>query len=273
MRFFFLLFCNLLPLVLLAQQLSVGAFVGISNYSGDLTPSYWEMGEMHSAMGISTMLGINRYVSLRGSITYGTVSGSDENATNPLTRLRNLHFKSPILEGSAQIVVDFLGNHHRLIPYLYGGIAIFHFSPHAQYHNEWVALQALGTEGQGLDAQHPRLYRLWATALPVGGGFRYTVNGTWQAGIELGYRRTTTDYLDDISTDYYDNALLRELRGDMTADLADRSGEYLADSPPLAATAERGNPRIKDGYFLMGFTLQYLLSNRKNGEKYKCYTF
>ena len=273
-RLFIFLLCScLMGNLCTAQTVSVGALLGMSNYSGDLMPSYWEMSEIRPVLGINATLGINRYLSVRATLVYAQVAGSDENATNPFTRLRNLHFRSPITEGTVQIVVDFLGNHRRLIPYLYGGIGVFRFSPHAQYNGEWVALQPLGTEGQGLDMQHPRLYRLWATTLPVGGGLRYAINERWQVGLEAGYRLTTTDYLDDVSTDYYDNNLLRELRGDMTADLADRSDEYIADTPPFTATAERGNPRSKDGYLWLGFTAQYQISQSQRGEKYKCFSF
>jgi opacity protein-like surface antigen len=265
--------CLCLAIAVQAQSLSVGGFVGICNYSGDLTPSYWELSEMHPAIGINGTWSINRYLSLRGALQYGAVSGSDEHATNNLTRERNLHFKSSVLEGSAQVLIDFLGNHRRFIPYIYIGISAFHFAPRAQYQGEWVALQPLGTEGQGLSQDMPRLYRLWANALALGGGLRYALNDTWQMGMEAGYRRTNTDYLDDISTDYFDNDLLREKRGNMAADLADRSTEYTADKPPYIATTERGNPKIKDGYFWVGFTANYAINKQRKGEKYYCPTF
>lgn len=256
-----------------AQNISIGGFLGVANYSGDLTPSYWEISEMHPALGINSTLSINRYLSLRGTIQYSTLSGNDKHASNELTKQRNLHFKSHVLEGSAQLLLDFLGNHRPFIPYIYIGIATFHFSPKAQYQGEWISLQPLGTEGQGLDYQLPRLYRLWATALALGGGARYNITNTWQVGVEAGYRRTNTDYIDDISTDYFDNDQLRQMRGDIAANLADRSTEYTPDKTPYPAKIERGNPNINDGYFWVGCTINYLINNPNKGGKYKCPAF
>ena len=43
---------------------------------------------------------------------------------------------------------------YRWTPYVTGGAAVFTFNPKAEYNGEWVALQPLGTEGQGLP-QYP----------------------------------------------------------------------------------------------------------------------
>ena len=64
-------------------------------------------------------------------------------------------------------------------------------------------------------------------------------------------RYTFTDFLDDVSGNYYDNRTLRELRGDIVADLADRS-EVLHEHG-----TGRGNSTTKDLYSYAGVTLTF----------------
>jgi hypothetical protein len=37
-------------------------------------------------------------------------------------------------------------------------------------------------------------------------GFKYTIDRSWGVGLELGLRKTFTDYIDDVSTTYFDFA-------------------------------------------------------------------
>jgi hypothetical protein len=90
--------------------------------------------------------------------------------------------------------------------------------------------------------------------------------------LEVGYRKTFTDYIDDVSTDYYDNDKLRRRRGNMAADLADPSkgeiptytrGTYTYD--PTAEGMQRGDPSDKDAYIFTTITFSWKIGMKTYG--------
>lgn len=257
-----------------AQSTHVGIMLGVSNYWGELSPTSWVMSETHPAVALSVRHELNTYLSLRGQLSYAMVSGNDANSNDYTINLRNLHFKSNIWEASIQALIEPFGNQNRFIPYVYGGIGIFRFSPKARdREGNWVELQPLGTEGQGLGYDLPRFYSRTQVMLPVGIGIRYKVNEQWEAGIEGGFRKIFTDYLDDVSTYYFDNAELRRQRGDLAADMADQTDIFLNnDDLHQVAGDVRGNPESSDGYFIVGLTLSYKFRDG-GSERYGCAKF
>jgi hypothetical protein len=72
--------------------------------------------------------------------------------------------------------------------------------------------------------------------------------------LELGYRKLFTDYLDDVSTEYVDQATLLAAKGQTAVDLAYRGDEVGAGSYPSAKTP-RGGAKEKDGYYYMALTV------------------
>ena len=52
---------------------------------------------------------INRYFTVKGNVYYGTISGNDEDASNPKNRQRNLDFKSQLLDISVNAEINILG--------------------------------------------------------------------------------------------------------------------------------------------------------------------
>ncbi|WP_139827972.1 DUF6089 family protein [Marivirga sericea] len=81
---------------------------------------------------------------------------------------------------------------------------------------QWVSLRDLGTEGQFFDAETreayreayskdvPNPYSRLQIVLPLGIGARYKLTNNLDIALELGYRHTFTDYLDDVSGEYVD---------------------------------------------------------------------
>ena len=59
-------------------------------------------------------------------------------------------------------------------------------------------LQPLGTEGEGF-YKGEKKYNLTQLAIPIGGGFKYAISNNVRIGIEVGFRKLFTDYLDDVS--------------------------------------------------------------------------
>ena len=257
--FILLLLCNISPLIF-AQKSEVGFLVGASFYMGELNPST-PFGGSKFAGGILYRYNINKRFALRGNLLFATVAASDAktNKNNP----RNLSFTSPITELSAVLEINFMeldpagtsGRTNWFSPYLFGGIGVFNFNPKAEYEGVMYALQPLGTEGQGLPGM-PSKYALTSIAIPFGLGIKINFAKRISVGIEWGMRYTFTDYLDDVSTVYFDNALLAELRSPLAAALADRS------EVKHAANAGRGNPRTKDWYSFAGFSMSFKFGNR-----------
>lgn len=273
---FTLVFCHLF--FGFAQRSEVGAFVGTSFYLGELNPAT-PFAMSRFAGGIVYRYNISPRFAVRANILFGQVTASDEktNKNDP----RNLSFKSPITEISATFELNFLRIYpdrgsNNFAPYIFAGIGCFSFNPQTELDGKTYALQHLGTEGQGLEGERD-FYSLTNVAIPFGLGFKYNVTKWMTLGLEWGMRYTFTDFLDDVSGNYYDNQTLLEERGTLVASLADRSEKL------HVAGSGRGNVKTKDWYSMLGLTLTFRIgnedktcnmdyaprrTNRKMGKKY-----
>ena len=131
---------------------------------------------------------------------------------------------------------------------------------------EWVELQPLATEGQGMEG-YESPYSLTQISIPFGLGLKFSVTKFISIGLEWGLRMTFTDYIDDISTNYVDRSILLDWSGELGASAADRTNE-IQDNVYNPAGSMRGNPERNDWYQFFGFTL-----TSKIPYKAKCYTF
>lgn len=261
MKYLYALFL-ILPILANGQFAEGGLIAGISTYHGDLAVKAVDGKEIHPAYG-----GFIRYtpfslLSFKVSLLYTTISGKDANATRDLWRReRNLSFQSDIYEISLTTELNLTGFNPDFLrktfsPYLFGGISVFRFNPEALYEGAWVKLQPLGTEGQGM-ADRPDPYSLTQVAFPMGFGLKYAINDLWNIGMEFGYRITLTDYLDDISTTYVTRQDLIDANGELAANLANRTGEYLNTSPAVVPTGTRRGKENIDIYTILGITISY----------------
>jgi len=130
---------------------------------------------------------------------------------------RNLDFKSTVMEAYGAIEVFptmFMYRNSefepRLRPYGFVGIGVFHFNPKgsltdANGNKTWYNLQPLRTEGQGMP-EYPdsKPYKLTQMNIPMGGGIKYYFSDRMNFSMELLYRKTFTDYIDDVSKRYID---------------------------------------------------------------------
>lgn len=265
-----ILFISILSLFpfLVNAQLELGLMAGVSNYQGDLAPESTaaSFGQTHAAFGGFFRYNIHRFVSARINVFYGTISGDDAKAESAWRNERNLSFRSRVLEAGLTVEYNILGyqpyNFERTFsPYIFGGIAGFRHNPEAYYDNRWIELQPLGTEGQGM-ADFPAQYSRTAIAIPFGLGAKYAINDKWNIGLEFGFRKTFTDYLDDVSTQYVEYSELFAGNGELAAALGNRGGEYF-DSEPISIPtgSNRGDQENDDWYFMGGLTLSYNISD------------
>ncbi len=263
----------LLPLTMSAQFLEGGLFLGGSNYMGDLPEGNIEYSETNLAGGLFIRYNINDYVSVRGGLNLGQISGSDANADNEAQRARNLSFRSNITEFSVIPEFNILGfNPYDRIwsPYVFVGLSIYNFNPQAQLDGQWYDLQPLATEGQGQPGR-PSLYNLTQLAIPMGFGVKYAITEYWTVGFLASMRYTFTDYLDDISTTYADRQDIIDATGVIAANLANRQGELLGTEPINTPGTRRGSEN-RDWYVFSGFTISYNFLDGFGGSKYGCPT-
>lgn len=167
-------------------------------------------------------------------------------------------FRVMMWEGSVQLRINMRPLHAKFTPYVLGGVGVFRFNPKAYFQGQWVALQALGTEGQGLNPLDSRKYQLTQVNIPVGGGISWWIGERLNMGISLNYRLCFTDYLDDVSTQYYNNDALLDFRGSLAAALADRSAEVIGENNLFSEGETRGNPDSMDAYYTAMLSVQYV---------------
>lgn len=265
----------IVPFLVSAQYLEGGLFLGASNYAGDLVdaPLGIEMSESNLAGGLLLRYNINDWVGVRGSFTYGAISGTDANSDETQRLERNLSFRSDIYEFAIIPEFNILGFNpydRYYSPYVFVGLGIFQFNPEAELDGQWYDLQPLGTEGQGLPGYGSQ-YNLTQISIPFGVGFKYAIDDYWTVGVEFSSRYTFTDYLDDVSTKYVDRAELLQARGEIAANLANRTGEYLGTEPVNTPGAGRGGEN-RDWYGWSGITITYNFADGLGGRGMGCPT-
>lgn len=264
------------------NEISFG--LGSTAYMGDLVQpnqavnrilsDVANVGERFSA-NFSHRFFFSRFTAIRSGVFYGNIGGSDALANEPLRVNRNINFRSMLLEGSAAFEIHFLSDEtrslHRMrgvhpkmnLPfgiYAYAGIGAVYFNPKADYQGEEQDLRSLGTEGQGLPGGGAK-YSPVAITTPVGLGFRYRPAFRMYLSLELSFRPAFTDYLDDVSGNYYDSNELYLARGE--------AAEYLSD--PSLSTADgkfdsavlpgqpRGDASGLDSYMFVQLNYSYKL--------------
>lgn len=242
----------------------IGFTLGGMNYIGDLNNQSM-FGTVNLAYGALYRLNFDERWSLRIDVDYGHVEGGNPD----YIERRNLSFRSYIFEGSMRVEFNFFpfsirDDHYNWSPYIFGGLGFFAFNPQAYYtdplsgESKWVDLQPLGTEGQGSVITPERTpYTLKQMSLPFGLGIKYHPSKSLTLSFEYGFRKTWTDYIDDVSTTYVDNDLLAYHMGDLTAGLADRSDE-VEPGYVNAAGIKRGDDSLDDwfAYFNINMTVK-----------------
>ncbi len=270
MKTFIVLFLILLSFNLRAQYGEAGVITGVTNYLGDLVPPRtFFLGTSFSVGGVYQYNFTNR-ISIRGNVLYGQLRGDDNNSNyDSGRRQRNLDFKTDLFEISVVGQVNILpfqptSTFRPITPYGFLGFAVFHFNPYTNYLGEKTFLQPLGTEGQGIDG-YPEKYKLWEIAIPMGLGVKFCLHPRVNLSVELGMRKTFTDYIDDVSGDYVNLQTLRQNSGLLTAELSNRTYDNNGNQIELE-NSPRGHAG-KDWYTFMGITVTY--SMHKQNQYFK----
>lgn len=264
----FLLFLVISGYIAAGQRVHVGIFGGLAAYQGDLTDKIFPKKVTNGAVGISVNYELKDQIMLRGGLTYAIVGGADRFSDKADLVARNLAFETKVLEFSA-IGEYYIFNLYdqRLSPYIFAGLAVYHFDPYAfNGGNNKIFLQPLSTEGQGISGYNVKPYKLTQMAIPFGGGFKFAVNDNLRIGLELGMRKLFTDHFDDVSGNFADQADLLAAKGQLAVDMSYRGDELPGGDPAYPAKgATRGSPKSKDWYYFTGIHLTYRLGSGGGG--------
>jgi len=223
---------------------------------------------------------LNQSVYVKGGFYYGRLGGDDKLTSEPARNNRNLSFRSNIYEISGEVQYTFVkeksGHRYQIKgvkgwrniniqSYLFAGVGVFYFNPKGQYNNVWWSLQKFGTEGQGLIPGTKKYSRI-NICIPLGIGVSYAINRTLSIGLEYGLRKTFTDYIDDVSGDYYDKSKMRTERGEIAAYFVDPSS---GANPTWTQMGEqRGDPKDKDSYMFAIITLSQKIKPKRTKAKF-----
>jgi opacity protein-like surface antigen len=268
-RIFLLL--TLLVTQSVSAQIYLGGFFGSSGYNGDLNDKPFK--RIKPAVGATLAFQLTNRFNLRTGLLLGSLEGGDQwSGTTFLKENRNLSFSTDLTELSLVGELNaFNLNKSNWTPYVFGGIALFHFNPYITDSGKKLYLKPLHTEGQGLPEYPDRKpYSVVQLSVPFGGGVKYAVNDNVLLGFELGFRKTMTDYLDDVSTSYVDQNVLLQQRNATAVRLSYRADDvpggtsaYPDNDYPLMGT-QRGGAQYKDWYYTAGFHLVFRLNNGFN---------
>lgn len=271
------------------QNLELVTGLGGTTFMGDLGGSTgkgtrfikdYNFKSIRPILSVGGKLRTKSFFAFEADLNYGYLSGADKYSKEPIRFNRNLSFRSPIIEftTTAQVYIGRrkLNNLYKIKstrgrrssfnldphPYVFAGLGFLRFNPQAKYEGKWVDLQPLGTEGQGLKPGFEK-YSRNAFVIPFGIGVRNAVTKYFNIGLEICMRKSFTDYIDDVSTVYYDNDAIREARGDVAAYLADPNNGTVPNATlpdGYGMGAQRGGAKYNDYYGFVLISANYRLS-------------
>lgn len=242
------------------ERSSVNLSAGIANYGGDLQQKRVTFNKAGTALGLGLSYSLTSRLHVRGEYLFAKIGADDKQNSKLDLQERNLNFKANLHEVSATLQYDFMNiETYKFTPYIFAGVAYFKASPYTfDVNGNKYYLAGLGTEGQGLNGD-TKPYNTKHISIPFGGGLKMMVTDIIGVSFEAGFRKTFTDYIDDVSGNYADFTALNNYNP-ISAELAFRSDEIKSGSTYPSTATLRGNPKNKDYYYFGLIKLQANLS-------------
>lgn len=244
------------------RSLLFTAGVNTSTYYGDLKDD-GDIFDVKPSLSLGLLYYVSKRVGVRGEFSWVTLSGSDANSKDEGRADRNLSFTSSNYEFNVSAVVNLIpqgGRFYQRPPFnLYGfiGVGGLYFNPKAELDGTKYALKPLQTEGVS--------YSTFTPIIPYGIGGKIKINPFFNLAVEAGWRKTFTDYIDDVSTKYLDNASFTD---PVAQRLADRRPEIGLEVKPAGSI--RGG-KSKDAYMLFSARIEYYLPYQFGNNNRKIY--
>ncbi|MBA2612619.1 MAG: hypothetical protein H0U95_11645 [Bacteroidetes bacterium] len=266
--------------------------VGASNFLGDLggrnqigkdySPVDLNFPETKTAFGLGYRYKLDTWINVVGKFNYLIVKGDDALTQEPYRNNRNLNFKSNIFELSGRVEIGYqsskAGNRYGIKRtlgrrmkanthsfFVFAGIGGFYYNPKGRAPNgKYIKLMPLHTEGQGLPGG-PKKYTNYSICIPLGAFYKYTINKQWSVGLEISWRKTFTDYIDDVGTSYYDSTALATNFGPLAAVMADPNKHLITGqtSPDASGVAAQRGDKQKDSYVTLELTVGYIFKQKR----------
>ncbi len=266
---------------------------GVSNYLGEIggreksaRPFLWDLKLAKTRWNeqIYARYKFDPLFAVKFAFNYLRIEGDDKLTINEGRKYRNLSFRNDIYDLETTVQWLFYSSNKPLgvysrsnvffTAYLFGGVGGFYHNPKTLYQGSYIALQPIKTEGVE--------YSKFGYCLPFGAGFYVTINKrrrSHRIGLEVNWRYTNTDYLDDISKAEWVNP--SDLPSATAADLHNRNDEVM-DQPAgfdknygwqgtdingdAVNRAPRGDPNDKDSYISVNIT--YGIALKKGRGRY-----
>ncbi len=236
---------------------SIKGFAGINSatYFGELCDK-GECIKLRPSISLGAYYRYDQHFTFRSSLSWFRLAGSDEGNK---FEARNLHFRSDNFELKIDGTYDLFAynkmyrRRKEFVPYFSAGIALFTYTPKAKLDGKWYNLRKFQTEGVK--------YGKMSLAIPIGGGVRIKVNPLININLELAYRFTFIDYLDDISHEYS-----QEIYDLPATDIRRRLANRFAELNPKREgnrVVKRGGNTAYDTYFMFGASIDYTLKVTK----------
>jgi hypothetical protein len=255
---------------LFSQPLRLHLMGGFANYSGDIQQKRFTLNQANGVVAAGATYNLTPKLALRSEYSFARVGADDKLSSKADVRPRNLNFKTLIQELNLLAEYDILSlNEHSFTPYVFAGIGVFKFSPYSMDSaGNKLYLQGLHTEGQET-SQYPdrKAYKRTQLNIPVGGGIKYALSDDIHIGLEVGFRKLFTDYLDDVSATYADESILLNERGPLAVQYAFR-GDELKSNPQAypASGSQRGSAKYKDVYYFGQLRISFRMNWFDNGQ-------
>lgn len=269
-----------------SQSIGFSSGIGVAQYYGDLNTSsqsktiFIESSNLKNYR-LSYSLGLNysfkNYISLHLNWHHLYLAGYDaDNVSNQLydaefyRLVRNLNFYTAVNQFSFSTLIEPFKKEDKmdeglsfLSPYIGVGLGIFSFNPKTMYNGTEVELQPIGTEGQGLSGYKSK-YNLTGLSIPISLGIKYYFpNRTINLALDFTYNFTNTDYIDDVSGNYADEQVFKQVYTSVYANqvtnLANRN-LYGINNPKYGYITskgeQRGNARDNDNFITTQLKLE-----------------
>lgn len=171
------------------QKNEIGFSIGGLNYTGEVSPAY-NILHYRPAGALFYRLNVSPIVAIRASVMVGGLYGNEKHSQNPVQAVRGAYFTTTISEFAVMAEYNFFNyrgrkDDRRVCPYLVGGIGIFN------------------SERRQGNYRHGSEYI--QMAIPFGMGVKYKLTRNLNLGAEFVARKTTTDQLDGVSSQYIGN--------------------------------------------------------------------
>jgi hypothetical protein len=238
-----------------AQRVEIGLTGGLSTYIGDISPIPL-VTEVYPGGGPFIRLNMSTSFAWTNSLFITRLTGSDKNFS--YNRSRNIEFRTDLIEASSVLEFNFLKYgtgvlDERASSYIFAGLSLFYYNPKFYYGDGWSSTRGKQTEGSR--------YSEYAMGIPFGIGYKVQLNRNMNFECQFGFRKTFTDYLDDVSTTYA-NSAAQYAKGHKVGYFTDPSAPDAEGHITDKSGLRRGNPDFNDWYIIAGVSLSYRLYGR-----------